>query len=222
MPETKETQYSPEQEKIERLKLQWNVLTQEFGVEVNVSEGAFSDLVARYSGKDRFYHNLDHLINCFDIIESVKNKIENPSAVEFAVWFHDAIYNVRAKDNEELSASHAKKVMEEMNIPPNIIQRVEELILATKNHQLPKEEDKDCAIFLDADLSVFGLDEADFDRYSEAMRREYAWLSDQEYKTKRKEALLSYLQRERIYLTDEMFARFEEKARRNIQRVLNK
>ncbi|MBD3562876.1 hypothetical protein H6S82_29135, partial [Planktothrix sp. FACHB-1355] len=51
----------------------------------------------------------------------------------------------------------------------------------------------------------------------QAIRQEYSWLSDAEYRLGRKQVLAKFLQRERIYFTPQMFATLEVKARQNIQ-----
>jgi predicted metal-dependent HD superfamily phosphohydrolase len=70
---------------------------------------------------------------------------------------------------------------------------------------------------LDADLSILGKSEAEYQAYARAIRQEYSWVTTEEYQQGRKLFLQNLLQRERIYLTEEMFAVFEEKARQNMQ-----
>lgn len=44
----------------------------------------------------RFYHNLEHIMSVFDFISfTVKAGVvlQDPAAVDWAVWFHDAVYD---------------------------------------------------------------------------------------------------------------------------------
>jgi predicted metal-dependent HD superfamily phosphohydrolase len=60
------------------------------------------------------------------------------------------------------------------------------------------------------------MNEEIYKEYSEAIRQEYAWVSESMYRRGRKKVLKSFIKRERIYFTDEMKARYDEQARKNI------
>jgi predicted metal-dependent HD superfamily phosphohydrolase len=97
-----------------------------------------------------------------------------------------------------------------------VVQDVSKIILATKTHQVP-ENDIDVRIFLDADLSILGASSWEYNIYTQAIGKEYSWLSESEYRWGRIQVLQQFLQRERIYLTAEIFDAREIKARQNIQ-----
>lgn len=65
-------------------------------------------LDAGYADLARAYHNWTHVAAMLDGLNSVRTLEEfaeaDFEAVELAIWFHDAIYDARAKDNEERSA----------------------------------------------------------------------------------------------------------------------
>lgn len=202
----------------------WQSLLQRFRVEHMVAQQVFSDLTAAYSSPGRFYHTLAHIQQVLETIDLMRyaystltrSPARNLAAIEFAAWFHDVIYDPKAKDNEEKSASYAADVLTSLRIPAETIDTAVSIILATKKHQA-KENDIDCQIFVDADLSILGSSEAKYREYAQAIKQEYSWLSDAEYRAGRKQVFDNLLKRERIYFTEQMFVGLELKARQNIQ-----
>lgn len=197
------------------LKDQWYQLLDQYSAHQGKADSQFSSLAAHYSGPERFYHNLHHIAELLRLINSLRNKLRNYEAVCFAAWFHDVIYNTRKGDNEEKSAELAGEVLIELKVPLETIDFVRELILATKQHT-GDSLSQDARVFLDADLSILGAPEHIYLPYSEAIRKEYAWVPDFLYRRERRKVLQSFVARERIYLTDEMWSRFEAQARQNI------
>lgn len=81
------------------------------------------------------------------------------SAVEFALFYHDIIYKVTRKDNEERSAIFAVERLKQLQEAGksdlrlnNISTRCEKMILTTKTHTI--SDDNDTNLFTDADLSI--------------------------------------------------------------------
>jgi predicted metal-dependent HD superfamily phosphohydrolase len=74
---------------------------------------------------------------------------------------------------------------------------------------------------LDIDLAILAADPAEFDEYERAIRAEYAWVPDENYRAARAKILQSFLDRERIYRTAP-FAGREARARANIERALSR
>src|SRR5687768_3337965 len=72
-------------------------------------ETLLAELVGRYSEPHRFYHTLQHLRECFSVLEPASHLARHLGEVQLALWFHDAIYDTRAQDNEELSARWAEQ-----------------------------------------------------------------------------------------------------------------
>ncbi|MBO1351093.1 MAG: hypothetical protein EBE86_028690 [Hormoscilla sp. GUM202] len=181
-----------------------------------IGSGVFWELVnAAYSSDDRFYHGLAHVKYMLDAIAPWESQANNYPAIQLATWFHDAIYNPKAKDNEEKSAAYAAKVLKRLKISSSTIDAVTQMILKTKHHQADPE-DIDSQILLDADLAILGEDESSYRFYAKGIRREYAWLSSEEYRSGRIDVLKKLLQRPRIYLTAQMFEQQEAKARQNM------
>ena len=68
-----------------------------------------------YSEPHRCYHNLAHIEDCLGEFDRAKQLATDPAAVELAIWFHDAVYDPRAADNEERSAELAKDWLSDLH-----------------------------------------------------------------------------------------------------------
>lgn len=199
-----------------QLFAKWWQLLLSFPVEQTTAEEAFSQLVAAYSAPGRYYHTLEHIYHVLSTIETLQNQVQDLPAIQLAAWFHDAVYNTQAQDNEQQSANYAAEVLKFLEISHCIIAKVESLILDTKYHQT-EPNDFDAQVFLDADLEILGSNPQRYHRYALLIRQEYFWMPDVEYLAGRKQVLQQFLHRDRIYLTDLMFHKFESAARQNLQ-----
>jgi predicted metal-dependent HD superfamily phosphohydrolase len=179
---------------------------------------AFTHLADAYSAPERYYHTLDHLADVLDVIAEFHGFVQL-SLVELAAWFHDVVYDTHAADNEEKSSAWAGETLQELGLPRNVIERTQGLIALTKRHEAPAD-DMAAAILLDADLAILGADLADYARYAVAIRREYAWVSDADYRAARRRVLETFLGRERIYRTEQLYAARDARARDNIRREI--
>lgn len=198
------------------LELSWQNLLQNFGVDSAIARKTFLDIANLYSSPNRFYHNLDHVSQVLQVIELLRSLALEPDTIAFAAWFHDVIYDAKSNDNEEKSAEYAASLLNYFKLSSKLINSVTNLILKTKTHRYP-DNDIDSQILMDADLSILGADVSNYRRYSQAIRQEYSWVSDESYQVGRLKFLQNILQRPRIYLTDTMFATLEINARGNIQ-----
>jgi predicted metal-dependent HD superfamily phosphohydrolase len=181
----------------------------------------FDRLIAEYSQANRFYHNLSHIAFVLFIIDQLTSdlNVEDTEAIFLAAWFHDVIYDSRAGDNEETSTRYAHKALRQLNAPGETIDEVSRLILATKSHRADRD-DLNAQILLDADLAILGAHPDDYDDYARAIRKEYAWVSEDKYRAGRTQVLEGFLSRESIYFTGPMRDTHEAQARRNISREL--
>lgn len=176
-------------------------------------------LTQAYAEPQRHYHNQQHIAECLAEFDGVKQLAQDPAAVELALWFHDAVYDPKAGDNEERSAAMAVSCIEAAG-QSKLAATVGSLVMATKLHDT--EADPDAGLLVDVDLSILGKDEPRFSEYEAQIREEYRWVPGLVFKPKRAEILRRFLDRKRIYTTDLFAAKYEESARRNLENSIRK
>jgi predicted metal-dependent HD superfamily phosphohydrolase len=213
------SEFKISKKEIDLLRGRWEALFCGYDADKGDVEDLYHQLVRLYSAGGRPYHNLSHIRSLLDLSDTFRDRIRNYQAHSFAVWFHDAIYDTRKKDNEERSAKFAVKSLGRFKIPVDTLALACEMIVATREHQ-NKGGSEDLDLFLDLDLSILGSEEEVYRSYAQAIRKEYWWAPASLYNEGRKKVLVSFLERESIYLTREMVNRLEEQARRNIRREI--
>lgn len=181
-------------------------------------EALFVELVGRYSEPHRFYHTLQHLRECFSVLEPASHLAGRLAEVQLALWFHDAVYDTRAQDNEEQSARWAEQSLVAAGANSDAAAQVRELVLATKHRAVPQGED--AKLLVDVDLSILGAAEPRFAEYERQVRQEYEWVPKDAFRQRRARVLASFLDRSSIYSTAWFAARLEEQARKNLSRSL--
>jgi predicted metal-dependent HD superfamily phosphohydrolase len=181
-------------------------------------EALLAELLSRYSEPHRFYHTLQHLRECFSALEPASHLAQRLSEVQLALWFHDAIYDTRAQDNEEQSGRWAEQSLVAAGASSDTAAQVRELVLATKHDAVP--EGKDAQLLVDVDLSILGASEVRFAEYERQVRQEYGWVAEDAFRRARAHVLTSLLSRTSIYSTAWFVARLEDQARKNLSRSL--
>jgi predicted metal-dependent HD superfamily phosphohydrolase len=192
----------------------WGKLCESVGAGQD-APACFHRLTAAYSEPHRHYHNLRHIAECQNEFDAVRDRLVSPAAIELAIWFHDAVYDTKASDNEEKSAEWAREFLSAADVEDSIVQQVSNLILATKHHDT--RLDPGAPALVDIDLSILGQPERRFWEYETQIRAEYAWVDPALFSQKRAEILEAFLKRARIYSTDWFFERYERPARQNLQ-----
>jgi len=188
---------------------QWHDLVSVWAVDPALADRTFEEVQTHYAGPGRFYHTLDHVQNVLHTVESLGSYTRLRNAVKLAAWLHDVIYDSRAFDNEERSADYSERLCEKLSIPEGRL--VAALIRKTKTHDA--EGDADAQVLIDADLAIMGASESAYRIYAEQIRREYAWVSEPEYRMGRRQVLKRFLTRPKIY---HFLHHLEATARRNI------
>ncbi|MHC4740488.1 MAG: HD domain-containing protein [Planctomycetota bacterium] len=181
-------------------------------------ETVFAALAGAYSQPRRFYHNLRHIESCLEEFDNVTQLAEVPDAVELAIWCHDAVYDPRASQNELQSADFASNLCSQADLPPDLIEKVHSLIIATAHDSVPAKTDE--RILVDVDLSILGKPTDQFDKYEQDIRAEYSFVPEELFRTERARILQDFLDRRTIYTTDYFVKKYESRARRNIERSL--
>ncbi len=201
-------------ERLEILQIYWVRLLGQFGVEPVSAYPTLDRLLLAYQEPHRAYHNLEHINDVLRVIGKLASLAENPDLVFLAGWFHDVVYDPKANDNEESSAQWAIAELTPLigDAPAKV---VADLVLATK-HTNATQMNADTAVLLDADLSILGAEPKRYEKYAKAIRQEYSFVSEADYRVGRTKVLQSFLARERLFQTDRMHAVGEELARQNI------
>jgi predicted metal-dependent HD superfamily phosphohydrolase len=194
----------------------WAALWRELGAPPDRS--VLEQLLARYGEPWRAYHTLLHVHDCLGHLDWALHLSQRPAEMELALWFHDAVYDTRRADNEELSARWAHRHALEQGLPSDVATRVRDLILATKHDALPP--DGEAALMIDIDLAILGQPVVAFDPYETQVRQEYGWVEERAFCRGRAAILEGFLQRDSIYQTDHFRGCFEHQARLNLERSL--
>ena len=173
----------------------------------------YEQLQRAYSEPQRYYHNKQHISDCLAEFDQARHLASSPLAVEFALWFHDAVYDPKASDNEERSASLAEQCLESAGLVKHVA-ITRELVMATKKHDATSP---DAALMVDIDLSIFGKPENRFAEYERQIGQEYSWVPTQVFNSKRAEILQCFLEREHLFKNEYFRVRYEQNARGNLR-----
>jgi len=179
---------------------------------------------ALHEAPGRGYHAWSHPQALLGLLVEVRERLQDPLAVECAILLHDAIYDPRRHDNERRSAQLATELLAGV-VPADTLARTVRLIEATERHEIPADlagdEADDMRIFLDLDLSVLGAPATVFDAYEAGVRHEYRHVPDADFRRGRAAILAGFLARGRLFLSPWGSARFEARARANLRRSLD-
>ena len=190
--------------------------------DVDANRHAFwNELWAGYFDAGRHYHDWRHVCAMAVALADVRDDLNDPAAVELAVWYHDLVYDPRASDNEARSAAAAERTLTKLGLSPAFVANVAELVMATRHDGRPPAS-PDAAALVDLDLAVLGSPPADFDRYEADVRAEYAHVPDADYAAGRSAVLGRFLDRPHVYATPAAGSRLEAAARHNLGRSIGR
>jgi len=202
--------------KMQALEL-WNRCFADLGLPAPAGE-EFNGLTARYLEPHRAYHTMQHIEECeFDVSG---NLAQSRGLVGLALFYHDAIYDTRAHDNEEKSADLASRVLDSVGAVDTVKEDLRQLILVTRHAAAPETVDQQLVV--DIDLSILGAPEARFDEYERQVRQEYSWVEESFFRAVRAGILKEFLSHPFIYNTTPYRDRLEVAARGNLSRSIQK
>lgn len=198
-----------------------------------IHKSVFYELCDLYKQPHRKYHNLNHIISLFELHDKIQQlyNFNDKESLEFAIFFHDSIYNTNRKEhkyNEIKSAKFARKKLYEMNFNFNFIERVA-LYINSTNYNIYKNSliNNDVKYLHDLDFSYFILDYLDFLKIDEQIKYEFSWFIRKFiYPKKRKEFLNNLYSKQKygdnyIFRTKLFIDHYEDKAIENIFKYLN-
>ncbi|MEO0405418.1 MAG: hypothetical protein AAF193_11155 [Bacteroidota bacterium] len=169
------------------LKRYWNEYVKPYFKDEARSNKEIDWIYYQHSRPNRFYHGLGHLEFLLTAFEDIKAKLKSPHLVVIAIFYHDSVFNALKKNNEEKSAKKAIDALKEGALSPPEIEKVHDLIMATKSHI--KSEDQDINLFVDMDLAILGSSYSEYEKYSASVRKEYSVFPDFIYNKGRKDVL---------------------------------
>jgi len=196
------------------LHANWNAAWQALGV-ATPDDALRLELQRRYGEPQRHYHTMQHLGECLAWFDREQALAERPGEVALALWFHDAIYDVHAHDNEARSAEWARQALQAAGASDASAERVHALVMATRHDAVP--EGRDAELLIDIDLSILGAERARFDEYERQVHVEYGFVPEEIRLPRRRAILQRFLDRPAIYATPRMHALLEARARENLQ-----
>lgn len=202
-------------------------------------------LLTRWSQPHRHYHDRRHLSEVLRSLDwLVGRELDQSDAARdtalvarIAGWWHDAVYNGVAGQDERDSAELALRDLGVTDaegpdagagdpgglgrpepIPAAVLRRVSDAILMTVEHRPGADQAQ--ALLNDADLRVLARPEASYDRYVHQVRLDYAHVEDHDFARGRAQVLRSLLGVERLYVTPSGHHAWEAVARANLEREL--
>jgi predicted metal-dependent HD superfamily phosphohydrolase len=176
-----------------------------------------ADLLRRWAEPWRHYHDVEHLADVLRALDELS--MPPPVTIRLAAWFHDAVYDPHAADNEERSAELAASTLRGAGVHPVDVAEVVRLVRLTASH-VPTPDDPAGALLCDADLAILGSPPTRYARYVADVRLEYDHVPDDDFRAARSRILREFLRRPAIYRTATGRARWESAARRNLSAEL--
>ncbi|MFP4550399.1 MAG: hypothetical protein ACLFNT_06310 [Spirochaetales bacterium] len=184
----------------------------------------FEVLDAAYNEPHRAYHTWEHIAEMLALFDECENAVEAGHELAVAIYYHDAVYDPAAGDNEEQSAALCRAHLEAVDVELGRRERIAQLVLATKHlgridAERPDNDQLE-AVLLDIDLGILGSPRERYERYTRQVREEYRHLTDRAFLEGRRRVVAHFLAMKRLYRTPYFAARFAARARENLAREL--
>ncbi|XVV04989.1 HD domain-containing protein [Actinosynnema sp. CA-248983] len=179
--------------------------------------GTSADLAARYAEPHRGYHNTAHVLAVTrDVAALAGHRTPADQAIlTLAALAHDVVYHGAPGQDERDSAAWVTDRLQEAGVDPT---PVAALVLATIDHTA---DDELTALLMDADLAILGSSPESYEHYRQAVRKEYAHVSDEAWRAGRTHVLDALYQRNPLYQTQQARERWEAQAKANIAAELD-
>ncbi|MEH6473329.1 MAG: hypothetical protein V7752_19015 [Halopseudomonas sp.] len=181
------------------------------------AEPVFDLLAANYSHSLRSYHDGQHIEDCLAWLDGYRGQVEDPDAIELAIWFHDACYSPDPVGHEQRGADLLRQLAGN-KMDAQRLDKVCSMILHTTHQQAPLDPEQ--ALVLDIDLASFARPWPAYLRDTARCRAEMRQLPDVEYCACQLGFLRQLLGREQIYYHPRFNADHEADARSNINRLI--
>ncbi|MER5258379.1 hypothetical protein [Streptomyces sp. NPDC002855] len=173
------------------------------------------NLLARWAEPQRRYHTTTHLKAVLDHVDVLEEHADDADLVRLAAWFHDAVYAPDRSENEERSARLAERALPEAGLTDEQTAEVARLVRLTITHD-PADGDHNGEALCDADLAILAAAPDAYAAYAAAVREEYAFVPDADFRAGRAEVLRQLLSLPRLFRTPHGAAEWEGPARANL------
>lgn len=173
------------------------------------------NLLTRWDEPQRRYHTTAHLTAVLDHIDVLEEHADDPDLVRLAAWFHDAVYAPDRSENEERSARLAERALAEAGLTEARTTEVARLVRLTVTHD-PADGDHNGETLCDADLAILAAAPDAYAAYAAAVREEYAFVPDEDFRAGRAAVLRQLLALPRLFRTPYGAAEWEGPARANL------
>ncbi|MAT05375.1 MAG: hypothetical protein CL424_10085 [Acidimicrobiaceae bacterium] len=187
------------------------------------SEHWFDTVMGAHRAVGRHYHTARHVRWVVQHIRSlapaagvVDGDLDTAMA---AAFFHDAVYDPTASDNETASAALARRALTDLGWPSGPIEHAASMIEATASHDVSTSNatpDPATWILLAADLGVLAAEPSPYSDYVRNVRKEYGHLDEAEWRSGRAAFIRSMLDRATIFPASLHLDTWEHRARANL------
>lgn len=204
------------------------------------ARSAGEDLVDRWREPHRVYHSPLHLAVALDALETLAAgaaQAENGTSehvlwhARLALWFHDAVHDGVAQQDEQRSAQLVAELLDPLVEPgaasalgtaltSTDVDEVARLVMVTADHD-PAPDDAVGSLVSDADLAVLGGSPAVYTRYTRQVRAEYCDVPDAQFRTGRSEVLRALLAGGPLFRSTPGATRWQAAAEANLRTELS-
>lgn len=182
----------------------------------------FQAIEKLYNTPQRYYHTFyGHIEFCLREFEKVSHLASEPKKVLWELFLHDIIMDFGRSDNDERSAIYAKKLLLHLGMGAKFADDVATKIEHHNHCNIP--QDFDNKLGLDIDLLILAQPREVFDVYENNVAKERLLVvSEATRKRVRGQILTRFLERPRIFLTDDLHDEYEDQARKNLKYSIKK
>lgn len=188
---------------------------------------AGEDLVDRWREPHRVYHSTLHLAVALDALDEIAPAHgvaeRDLWRARLALWFHDAVHDGVARQDEERSAALVADLLGPLagtGVSAGDVDEIARLVLVTADHD-PAPDDAVGGLVSDADLAVLGGSPAVYTRYTHQVRAEYCDVPDPLFRAGRSQVLTTLLAGGPLFRTTAGAARWQSAAETNLRAELS-
>jgi predicted metal-dependent HD superfamily phosphohydrolase len=102
---------------VSHLSPYWVHLAGRYTGDTGLIHQCFSEIEKAYNCTGRHYHNLRHIQDLLNLSSQYQPYLYDKDTIDFAIFYHDIIYDVSKSDNEERSAGIAESRLKALKLP---------------------------------------------------------------------------------------------------------